>query len=84
LTVPVLPSGLAWNQLDVLEAYLSQGVDVEVVNIMTMCYGSGTLLPGENYGTGSVRAIDSTKSQLKDYFKKFANIELTDRQAYGK
>ncbi|KIE44458.1 carbohydrate binding domain protein [Clostridium argentinense CDC 2741] len=84
LTVPVLPSGLTWNQLDVLEAYLSEGVDVEVVNIMTMCYGSGTLLPGENYGTGSVRAIDSTKNQLKDYFKKFANIELTDRQAYGK
>ncbi|WP_283591405.1 glycosyl hydrolase family 18 protein [Clostridium butanoliproducens] len=84
LTVPVLPSGLTWNQLEVLEAYLSQGVDVEVVNIMTMCYGSGTLLPGENYGTGSVRAIDSTKNQLKDYFKKFANIELTDRQAYGK
>ncbi|WP_454052893.1 glycosyl hydrolase family 18 protein [Clostridium sp. Marseille-Q7071] len=84
LTVPVLPSGLTWNQLDVLEAYLSEGVDVEVVNIMTMCYGPGTLLPGENYGTGSVRAIDSTKNQLKDYFKKFANIELTDRQAYGK
>ncbi|MCU6396748.1 hypothetical protein KW820_22735, partial [Enterobacter quasiroggenkampii] len=38
LTVTVLPSGLTWNQLDVLEAYLSQGVDVEVVNIMTMCY----------------------------------------------
>lgn len=84
LTLPVLPSGLTSVQLDVLEAYLSQGVDVEVVNIMTMCYGQGTLLPGENYGTGSLRAVDSTKDQLKQYFKKYANIELTDEQAYRK
>ncbi|MEW9094682.1 MAG: immunoglobulin-like domain-containing protein [Clostridiaceae bacterium] len=84
LTLPVLPSGLTPVQLDVLEAYLSQGVDVEVVNIMTMCYGQGTLLPGENYGTGSLRAVDSTKNQLKEYFKKYASIELTDEQAYRK
>ncbi|MGL6008596.1 MAG: immunoglobulin-like domain-containing protein, partial [Culicoidibacterales bacterium] len=56
LTMPVLPSGLTSVQLDVLEAYLSQGVDVEVVNLMTMCYGTGTMLPGENYGTASLRA----------------------------
>lgn len=84
LTLPVLPSGLTQTQLDVVEAYLTEGVDIKVVNIMTMCYGSGTLLPGENYGTGSVRAIDSTKNQLKNYYKRFAKVELTDEQAYGK
>ncbi|MGL5531945.1 MAG: immunoglobulin-like domain-containing protein, partial [Culicoidibacterales bacterium] len=71
LTLPVLPSGLTAIQLDVLEAYLSEGVDVEVVNLMTMCYGNGTLLPGENYGTASLRAVDSTMEQLKTYFAKY-------------
>lgn len=84
LTLPVLPSGLTDVQLNVLEVYLSEGVDVEVVNLMTMCYGSGTLLPGENYGTGSLRAVDSTMEQLKDYYKKFANKTLTTQEAYGK
>ncbi|WP_374016378.1 glycosyl hydrolase family 18 protein [Paenibacillus thiaminolyticus] len=83
LTLPVLPSGLTSVQLDVLEAYLSAGVDVKVVNIMTMCYGNGTLLPGENYGSASLRAVDSTKNQVKQYFKKFASIDLTDQEAYG-
>ena len=84
LTLPVLPSGLTSVQLDVLEAYLSQGVDVEVVNIMTMCYGNGTLLPGENYGTASLRAVDSTMEQVKQYFQKYANSTLTTQQAYAK
>ncbi|GKT34025.1 DUF5011 domain-containing protein, partial [Aduncisulcus paluster] len=66
LTLPVLPSGLTSVQLDVLEVYLSEGVDVELVNLMTMCYGSGTLNPGENYGTASLRAVESTMEQLKD------------------
>ncbi|MGL6184468.1 MAG: glycosyl hydrolase family 18 protein [Clostridium chrysemydis] len=84
LTLAVLPSGLTNVQLDVLEAYLSQGVKVDLVNIMTMCYGQATLLPGENYGTASLRAVDSTKDQLKEYYKKYANTELTDKEAYRK
>lgn len=84
LTLPVLPSGLTDTQLNVLEVYLAEGVDVEVVNLMTMCYGSGTLLPGENYGTGSLRAVDSTMEQLKTQYKRFANQTLTTEQAYGK
>lgn len=84
LTLPVLPSGLTSVQLDVLEAYLSQGVQIELVNIMTMCYGSSSLNPGENYGTASLRAVDSTKDQLKNYFRKYANIDLTDAESYRK
>ncbi|MCG8540208.1 MAG: DUF5011 domain-containing protein, partial [Clostridia bacterium] len=84
LTLPVLPSGLTHIQLDILEAYLSEGVNIDLVNIMAMCYGPATLLPGENYGTASLRAVDSTKDQVKNYFKQYANIELTDAQAYRK
>ncbi|SFB16609.1 glycosyl hydrolase family 18 protein [Clostridium frigidicarnis] len=84
LTVPVLPSGLTYDQINLLDAYLSQGVDLEVVNLMTMCYGQGTLQPGENYGTASLRAVDSSKDQLKDCYKRFASKDLTDEEAYGK
>ncbi|CEH32875.1 glycosyl hydrolase family 18 protein [Romboutsia lituseburensis] len=80
LTLAVMPSGLTSVQLDVLEAYLSQGVDVEVVNIMTMCYGASV----PDYAVGSVQAVDNTMKQVKEYFKKYANRELTDEQAYRK
>ncbi|MDA3730137.1 DUF5011 domain-containing protein [Niameybacter massiliensis] len=84
LTLAVLPSGLTSDGLGVLEAYLAEGVEVSVVNLMTMCYGEATLLPGENYGTGSLRAVDSTKDQLKDYYKRFVGVTLTDEEAYAK
>ncbi|MGL5714612.1 MAG: glycosyl hydrolase family 18 protein [Paraclostridium sp.] len=80
LTLPVMPTGLTSVQLDVVEAYLSQGVDVELVNVMAMCYGAST----PDYAVGSVQAVDNTAKQLKDYFKKYANIELTDEEAYRK
>lgn len=80
LTLAVMPTGLTSVQLDVLEAYLSQGVDVEVVNIMTMCYGASV----PNYAIGSVQAVDNTMRQVKEYFKKYADIELTEEQAYRK
>lgn len=84
LTLPVLPTGLTSLELDLMDAYLSQGVEIEMVNIMAMCYGSGTLLPGENYGTASLRAIDSTARQIKECYKKYANIDLTEAEAYRK
>ncbi|MBU3087247.1 DUF5011 domain-containing protein [Clostridium gasigenes] len=84
LTLPVLPSGLTSEGLGVLEAYLANGVNLKAVNIMTMCYGDGVLLPGENYGTASVRAMTSTKDQLKDYYKKFTGATLSDADAYAK
>ncbi|MGL5084854.1 MAG: immunoglobulin-like domain-containing protein [Clostridium sp.] len=84
LTVPVLPDGLTHEGLGVLEAYLANGVDLVCINIMTMCYGSGVLLPGENYGTASLRAVDSLKDQLKTYYTKFAGKTLTNEEAYAK
>ena len=84
LTLPVLPDGLTALGQGVVEAFLSEGVDVKVVNLMTMCYGPATLLPGENYGTGSLRAVDSTKDQLKALYARFAGVTLTDGEAYGK
>ena len=85
LTLPVLPSGLTQTQTDVLEIYLEEGVDIKMVNIMAMCYSpSGDLNPGESYGEGAVRCIDSTMKQLKEYYRKKAGIFLTDAEAYRK
>ncbi len=84
LTLPVLPSGLTGVQLDVLEVYLSENVDVSLINIMAMCYGSGTLNPGETYGTASKRALESTMAQVQDYYKTYVNADLTESQAYRK
>ncbi|MGL5352035.1 MAG: immunoglobulin-like domain-containing protein, partial [Clostridium sp.] len=84
LTLPVLPDGLTYEGLGVLEAYLANGVDLVCVNIMTMCYGTGVLLPGENYGTASLRAVDSLKDQLKTYYSKYAGKTLTNEEAYAK
>lgn len=84
LTVPVLPSGLTETQTKILEIYLSAGVDISLVNIMAMCYGTNALLPGENYGTGSVRAIDSTMKQIQEYYKKYTGVILTEEEAYKK
>lgn len=84
LTLPVLPDGLTSEGLGVLEAYVTNGVNLVCTNIMTMCYGSGVLLPGENYGTASLRAVDSLKDQLKTYYSKYAGISLTDGEAYAK
>lgn len=84
LTLPVLPDGLTSQGLNVLEAYLANGVNLKVINIMTMCYGSGTLRPGENYGSASLRAVESLKDQLKDYYKRYANTTLNDAQSFAK
>ncbi|MGL4855148.1 MAG: glycosyl hydrolase family 18 protein, partial [Lentisphaeria bacterium] len=84
LTLPVNPDGLAYEGRGVLETFLTEGVDIEVLNIMTMCYGPANLLPGENYGSASLRAVDSTKNQLKDYYAHFANTILSDADAYAK
>lgn len=85
LTLPVLPSGLTQTQLDVLEIYLEEGVDIKLVNIMAMCYSpTGDLNPGESYGEAAVRCVDSTMKQLKEYYKKECGIFLTDAEAYRK
>lgn len=84
LTVPVLPDGLTSLEIGLMDAYLSEGVDIKMVNIMAMCYGSATLLPGENYGTGSVRAIDSTAKQIQECYKTYGNEDISLEEAYRK
>lgn len=80
LTLPVMDFGLIGEDLKTLQAYLEQGVNVEIVNIMAMCYGSSA----GDYANASVKAIDNTKKQLQDYYKKYAKITLSEGEAYAK
>ncbi|TVT09546.1 DUF5011 domain-containing protein [Enterococcus durans] len=80
LTLPVMSTGLIQTGLDVLKAYLEEGVDLENINIMTMCYGASV----PDYAKGSIDAVDNTMKQVKDYFKKYAGVDLTTEQAYAK
>ncbi|SFR86725.1 glycoside hydrolase family 18 protein [Anaeromicropila populeti] len=84
LTLPVSEDGLDYQQLLVLEAYLESGVEIEILNLMTMCYGRGSLSPGVSYGTASVKAIDAATEQLKKYYRQYLGISLSEDQAFSK
>jgi hypothetical protein len=60
-TLPVAPSGLVADGLDIVRAAVSAGVDIAVVNGMTMDYGNGTDL-----GTTPSRSVDGLAQQLRD------------------
>ena len=82
LTVPIMPTGWEQKQIKIINAYLDAGVDISLINSMTMCYGTG-VHENEDYGTASVRAISNSIEQLKIIYSNHG-IELTDDQAYLK
>ena len=82
LTIPIMPSGWEQKQINIINAYLDAGVDIAIVNSMTMCYGTG-VYPNEDYGTASVRAITNSVEQLKKLYANHGQ-ELTDDLAYLK
>ena len=82
LTIPIMPSGWDQKQINIINAYLDAGVDIAIINSMTMCYGTG-VNADEDYGTASVRAITNSINQLKTIYSNHG-IELSDDQAYLK
>lgn len=82
LTIPIMPSGWEQKQINLITAYMDAGVDIAVINSMTMCYGTG-VNANEDYGTASVRAITNSVKQLKEIYSN-RGLELTDTQAYLK
>src|SRR5207249_4683334 len=55
LTLPVLPSGLDQNGLNVLTSAVNAGVTLDVVNVMAMDYQQGG-----DYGPKAVQAAQAT------------------------
>ena len=82
LTIPIMPSGWQQKQIDIIKAYLDAGVEIQTINSMTMCYGSG-VYDNEDYGTASIRAINNSIRQMKEIYSGYG-INLTDEQAYLK
>lgn len=82
LTLAVLPSGLT-DGLPVVKAYLEQGVEISLVNLMTMCYGSATVDAGDDFGDASIKAVENTKNQLKAAYNE-VGITLSDAELYKK
>ena len=82
LTIPIMPYGWEQKQINIINAYLDAGVDIAIINSMTMCYGTG-VYENEDYGTASVRAITNSINQLKTIYSNHGQ-ELTDDQAYLK
>ncbi|WP_158887392.1 chitinase [Amycolatopsis anabasis] len=64
LTLPVLPSGLTADGLNVVRSAKNAGVDVDLVNVMAMDYYQG---PADQ-GAKAIEAAKSTHAQIKPIF----------------
>jgi hypothetical protein len=68
-TLPVLPSGFTSDGLNVLNAAQSSGFRPDVVNVMTMDYGTS----GTEMGTASNQALDAAAGQVASVFGESAS-----------
>jgi len=82
LTVPIMPHGWDEKQTNLIKAYFDQGVAVQTINSMTMCYGTG-VYENEDYGTASVRAMNNAFRQIKEIYANYGNL-ISDDLAYQK
>jgi hypothetical protein len=74
LTLPVLPSGLTADGLNVVKAAKSAGVKVDVVNIMAMDYYQGTNV---DMGNKAMDAANKTYAQVNSIYPGWASIAVT-------
>ncbi|QWF83207.1 chitinase [Amycolatopsis sp. CA-230715] len=74
LTLPVLPSGLTQDGVNVVRSAKNAGVDLDLVNVMAMDYYQG---PGDQ-GAKAVAAAKSTQAQVKSV------LGLSDAAAWKK
>ncbi len=65
-TLPVLPTGLTNDGIDLLNDAVANGVTVDVVNLMTMDYGA--VAPPDQMGENAIQAATSVFSQLKTIY----------------
>ena len=82
LTIPIMPYGWEQKQINIINAYISSGVDITMINNMCMCYGTG-VNSGEDYGDASIRAIENSIVQLQQIYTGYG-IDLSSTQAYLK
>jgi chitinase len=65
-TLPVLPTGLTEEGISVLESAIEHGIEVDVVNIMTMNFGVD--FEDKSMGENNILAAQSLFSQLQELY----------------
>jgi len=60
-TLPVMPFGLTYEGLNILRSARTYGLHIDIVNIMTMCYGSGVT----DMGQAAIDAATNTYAQVR-------------------
>lgn len=80
LTIPIMPYGYTTTQKNLLRAYIGNGVNISLINNMTMCYGS-EVLPGEDFGEASVRALKNSNEQVRAIYAEYG-VDMDERQTY--
>ena len=75
MTLPVLPSGLTNDGVNILKAAKNAGIKIDVVNIMTMDYYQGQ----QDMGQAAITAAQNTLAQMKsvDSSYTYANLGIT-------
>ena len=69
LTLPVLPTGLVADGLNIVKSAISHGVRIDLVNVMTMDYGDGPAPnPAGQMGTYAIDAAQATHTQLESLY----------------
>ncbi|WP_031162973.1 carbohydrate binding domain-containing protein [Streptomyces durhamensis] len=76
MTLPVLPSGLTNDGVNILKAAKNAGIQIDVVNIMAMDYYAGT---GTEMGQAAVSAAKATLAQMQsvDSGYTYASLGIT-------
>jgi hypothetical protein len=71
VTLPVMPTGLTADGLRLINSARTAGVNLDLVNIMAMDYGSGG-----DYGPAAIQAAQSTFNQLKSIYTGRSDAQL--------
>jgi chitinase len=71
-TVPVDPSGLPGDVLTLIKNAKNAGVNISVVNIMTMDYGN----QGQDEGSWAIESANGTFNQLKSVYTNLSTAQL--------
>ncbi|HYW23023.1 MAG TPA: carbohydrate binding domain-containing protein [Terriglobales bacterium] len=73
-TLPVLPTGLVTSGIDLLQNAIADGVNVSVVDVMAMDYGSS--FPPDKMGQNAIDASNSLISQLKSLYPSKSDAQI--------
>ena len=76
-----MPYGWDAKQLNLIRAYIGAGVELKMINSMTMCYGYNAVGTNETFGDASIRALKNANYQLVELFAEFG-IEMSSEWAY--